>query len=69
MEPMEVIVEPACDAHGASHMDYGKCEEHGWGLVDPTEDDSPILETPYKDVAEYVAALINKDFNVKAAKA
>ena len=59
MNPLEVIVVPACEGHGAKHQ-HDPCDRHGWALIDPHEDDPPILDTPHRDVADHVARLWNE---------
>jgi hypothetical protein len=58
--PDKVTVVPACVGNGNTHQD-APCVVHGYALVDPGEDDPPVLETAYREVAEYVARLWNED--------
>ncbi len=56
-----VGVVPGCVGHGEQHTD-DICTIHGWAIIDPGEDDPPELETPHREVANYVARLWNRDY-------
>lgn len=56
-----VGVVPGCVGHGHQHTD-DICTEHGWAIIDPGEDDPPILETHHLEIAEYVVRLWNREF-------
>ena len=58
--PEQLVVVPYCEGSGNTHQ-RDECQEHGWALVDPGEDDGPVLQTDYRDVADYVAKLWNAD--------
>jgi len=58
--PEQLIVVPYCEGSGNAHQ-LEPCEEHGWALVDPGEDDGPVLQTDFRDVADYVAKIWNAD--------
>jgi len=51
--PDTLAIVPGCEGHGNIHTDT-ECHEHGWALIDTSEDDGPFLESSYREALEDV---------------
>lgn len=51
--PDTLAIVPACEGNGNTHTNQ-ECHEHGWALINTSEDDGPFLESSYREALEDV---------------